>query len=53
MRDAVKIMSASKRAKAPPKGLEPLTDWLTASRSTWLSYGGNHNANHFQFYKTI
>ena len=25
---------------APPKGLEPLTDWLTASRSTWLSYGG-------------
>jgi hypothetical protein len=26
--------------KAPPKGLEPLTDWLTASRSTGLSYGG-------------
>jgi hypothetical protein len=26
---------------APPKGLEPLTDWLTASRSTVLSYGGN------------
>jgi hypothetical protein len=25
---------------APPKGLEPLTDWLTASRSTGLSYGG-------------
>ena len=26
--------------EAPPKGLEPLTDWLTASRSTGLSYGG-------------
>jgi hypothetical protein len=25
---------------APPKGIGPLTDWLTASRSTWLSYGG-------------
>ena len=25
---------------APPKGLEPLTDWLTASRYTGLSYGG-------------
>ena len=25
---------------APPIGLEPMTDWLTASRSTWLSYGG-------------
>ena len=26
---------------APPIGLEPMTDWLTASRSTWLSYGGS------------
>ena len=25
---------------APPIGLEPMTDWLTASRSTGLSYGG-------------
>jgi hypothetical protein len=25
---------------APPKGFEPLTDWLTASRSTGLSHGG-------------
>ncbi len=25
---------------APPIGLGPMTDWLTASRSTWLSYGG-------------
>src|SRR4030067_3164918 len=30
----------AKDVLAPPKGLEPLTDWLTASRSTWLSYGG-------------
>jgi hypothetical protein len=29
---------------APPKGLEPLTDWLTASRSTGLSYGGTATA---------
>jgi hypothetical protein len=27
--------------RAPPIGLEPMTDWLTASRSTWLSYGGS------------
>jgi hypothetical protein len=27
--------------KAPPVGLEPTTDWLTASRSTTLSYGGS------------
>jgi hypothetical protein len=26
--------------EAPPVGLEPTTDWLTASRSTTLSYGG-------------
>ena len=26
--------------EAPPKGFEPLTDWLTASRSTGLSHGG-------------
>jgi hypothetical protein len=26
--------------EAPPVGLEPTTDWLTASRSTELSYGG-------------
>ena len=26
--------------RAPPIGLEPMTDWLTASRSTELSYGG-------------
>jgi hypothetical protein len=32
--------TAQKESMAPPKGLEPLTDWLTASRSTWLSYGG-------------
>ena len=25
---------------APPKGFGPLTDWLTASRSTGLSHGG-------------
>ena len=31
---------ASEDVLAPPKGLEPLTDWLTASRSTGLSYGG-------------
>jgi hypothetical protein len=39
---------------APPKGLEPLTDWLTASRSTWLSYGGIICcAYHFSPKKTI
>jgi hypothetical protein len=26
--------------EAPPVGLGPTTDWLTASRSTELSYGG-------------
>ena len=31
---------------APPKGLEPLTDWLTASRSTELSYGGTVTASY-------
>jgi hypothetical protein len=30
---------------APPIGLEPMTDWLTASRSTELSYGGMPNAS--------
>ena len=39
---------------APPIGLEPMTDWLTASRSTGLSYGGsNSNCNSFQFYSAI
>ena len=28
------------KMEAPPKGFEPLTDWLTASRSTGLSHGG-------------
>ncbi len=26
---------------APPDGFEPSTNWLTARRSTGLSYGGN------------
>ena len=40
--------------EAPPIGLEPMTDWLTASRSTGLSYGGsNSNCNSFQFYSAI
>jgi hypothetical protein len=30
---------------APPIGFEPMTDWLTASRSTGLSHGGT--ANHY------
>jgi hypothetical protein len=30
---------------APPKGFEPLTDWLTASRSTGLSHGGTYGVN--------
>ncbi len=40
--------------EAPPKGLEPLTDWLTASRSTGLSYGGSNSSfNSFQFCSAI
>jgi hypothetical protein len=38
---------------APPKGLEPLTDWLTASRSTWLSYGGTSKRYPLEFQKSI
>ena len=34
---------------APPIGLEPMTDWLTASRSTWLSYGGSCVTLSFDF----
>jgi hypothetical protein len=34
---------------APPIGLGPMTDWLTASRSTWLSYGGSCSVVRFQF----
>jgi hypothetical protein len=34
---------------APPIGLEPMTDWLTASRSTWLSYGGTIQTYSFEF----
>jgi hypothetical protein len=42
-------MAICESEEAPPVGLstrlvflvlEPTTDWLTASRSTWLSYGG-------------
>ncbi|MFB3890270.1 MAG: hypothetical protein ACE14S_12340, partial [Candidatus Bathyarchaeia archaeon] len=32
---------------------EPLTDWLTASRSTWLSYGGNAHAHALQVPKRL
>jgi hypothetical protein len=40
--------------KAPPVGLEPTTDWLTASRSTSLSYGGNSLfSKKFEFYRCI
>jgi hypothetical protein len=33
--------------EAPPIGFEPMTDWLTASRSTGLSHGGT--AKHYPF----
>ena len=46
--------SSFQEIRAPPIGLEPMTDWLTASRSTGLSYGGsNSNCNSFQFYSAI
>jgi hypothetical protein len=32
---------------APPIGFEPMTDWLTASRSTGLSHGGTANLSTF------
>jgi hypothetical protein len=34
------LFNENKELVAPPKGFEPLTDWLTASRSTGLSHGG-------------
>ena len=34
---------------APLIGLEPMTDWLTASRSTYLSYSGPNSAYVFTF----
>jgi hypothetical protein len=40
---------------APPIGIEPMTNWLTARRSTELSYGGkaekhmNCSSNNFYF----
>ena len=33
-------MDMFKEKVAPPKGFEPLTNWLTARRSTGLSHGG-------------
>ena len=31
---------------APPDGFEPSTNWLTARRSTGLSYGGSDLVEH-------
>ena len=39
--------------EAPPVGLEPTTDWLTASRSTELSYGGILKLIRFQTFTHI
>ena len=38
---------------APSKGFGPLTDWLTASRSTGLSHDGATLLLHNSFKKTI
>jgi hypothetical protein len=38
---------------APPIGFEPMTDWLTASRSTGLSHGGKQSTIPFQSNKAI
>jgi hypothetical protein len=34
------VTACASEKVAPPIGLGPMTDWLTASRSTELSYGG-------------
>jgi hypothetical protein len=40
-RELLNLILIAESVVAPPIGLEPMTDWLTASRSTWLSYGGS------------
>jgi hypothetical protein len=41
------MKKAADKGKAPPIGFEPMTDWLTASRSTGLSHGGTANLSTF------